>query len=107
MTASARSNTLSEIEEVNLSYLLLAQRLLREDRAAGMLRMGLSEPLADVLVGLSVAQTARLAASNQVLCRFRFDDHAILSALVDKGKSAAAKARAAISLSTPPAGRVG
>ncbi|RBL67755.1 flagellar transcriptional activator FlhD, partial [Pseudomonas sp. MWU13-2625] len=30
---SATSEMLSEIKEVNLSYLLLAQRLLREDKA--------------------------------------------------------------------------
>ncbi|CAH2780106.1 MAG: unnamed protein product [uncultured Paraburkholderia sp.] len=43
----------------------------------------------------------KLAASNQVLCRFRFDDHAVLSALADKGKSSAvAQAHPAISLWT-------
>jgi flagellar transcriptional activator FlhD len=36
---SATSEMLSEIKEVNLSYLLLAQRL-REDKAMGMFRMG-------------------------------------------------------------------
>ena len=83
---SANSDMLSEIREVNLSYLLLAQRLLREDKPMGMFRMGISDQLADVLTNLSLAQTVKLAASNQVLCRFRFDDHAILSSLADKGK---------------------
>ncbi|POR49815.1 flagellar transcriptional activator FlhD [Paraburkholderia eburnea] len=88
MSATTPSDMLSEIKEVNLSYLLLAQRLLREDRPTGMFRMGISAQLADVLANLTFAQTARLAASNQLLCRFRFDDHAILGALADKGKSA-------------------
>jgi flagellar transcriptional activator FlhD len=79
---------LSEIKEVNLSYLLLAQRLLREDRATGAFRMGISDELADVLANLSIAQAEKLAASNQLLCRFRFDDHSVLSSLADKGKSA-------------------
>ena len=39
---SATSEMLSEIKEINLSYLLLAQRLLREDRAMGMFRMGIT-----------------------------------------------------------------
>ena len=86
---SATSEMLNEIREVNLSYLLLAQRLLREDKPMGMFRMGISDQLADVLASLSLAQTVRLAASNQVLCRFRFDDHALLSALAGKGKSSA------------------
>jgi len=90
MKATTPSDTLHDIKEVNLSFLLLAQRLLREDRAAGMHRMGISERLADVLANLTVAQTARLAASDQLLCRFRFDDHALLSALASKGKAAAA-----------------
>ncbi|CAB3965571.1 transcriptional regulator [Burkholderia contaminans] len=84
---SATSEMLSEIKEVNLSYLLLAQRLLREDKAMGMFRMGISQELADVLASLTLAQTVKLAASNQMLCRFRFDDHALLSSLADKGRS--------------------
>jgi len=81
---SHSSETLDEIQEVNQSYLLLAQRLLREDRATGMARMGVSAPLADLLADLTLAQTGKLAASNQLLCRFRFDDHAVLSMLADK-----------------------
>jgi flagellar transcriptional activator FlhD len=103
---SAISETLSEIREVNLSYLLLAQRLLREDKAAAVSRMGISNELADLLANLSVAQTAKLAASNQLLCRFRFDDHTVLSSLADKGKpdgkrAGLAPARTAIALAAP------
>ena len=48
--------------------------------------MGISDQLADVLANPVLAQTVKLAASNQVLCRFRFDDHAVLSSLADKGR---------------------
>ncbi|WP_153074275.1 flagellar transcriptional regulator FlhD [Paraburkholderia bonniea] len=82
---SATSEMLDEIREMNLSYLLLAQHLLREDREVAMARMGIAAPLADVLVNLSLAQVSKLAASNQMLCRFRFDGHAILSSLAAKG----------------------
>ncbi len=51
---SATSEMLNEIREVNLSYLLLAQRLLREDKPMGMFRMGISDQLADVLANLSL-----------------------------------------------------
>ncbi|WP_245964871.1 flagellar transcriptional regulator FlhD [Trinickia dinghuensis] len=100
---SATSEMLSEIKEVNLSYLLLAQRLLREDKAMGMFRMGIGDQLADVLANLSFAQTVKLAASSQLLCRFRFDDHAVLSSLADKGKSASlAGAHSAILMASQP-----
>ena len=105
---SATSEMLSEIKEVNLSYLLLAQRLLREDRAMGMFRMGITGELADVLTNLSFAQTIKLAASNQLLCRFRFDDHTLLSSLADKGKAAElGHVHAAILMAGQPAETIG
>lgn len=105
---SATSEMLSEIKEINLSYLLLAQRLLREDRAMGMFRMGIRDQLADVLGSLSLAQTVKLAASNQLLCRFRFDDHTVLSALADKDKpSTLAHAHSAILMASQPAETLG
>jgi flagellar transcriptional activator FlhD len=88
MTA-INASLLSEIREVNLSYVLLAQRLLQEDRTSAMFRMGISAHLADVLETLTLSQAVKIAASSQLLCRFRFDDHAILSSLADKGKNPA------------------
>ena len=105
---SATSEMLSEIKDINLTYLLLAQRLLREDRAMGMFRMGITGELADVLASLSFAQTVKLAASNQLLCRFRFDDHALLSSLADKGKAGElGHAHAAILMAGQPAETIG
>lgn len=63
-----------EIADLNLTYMLLAQKLLREDKAAAMLRLGLSSEMADLLAGMSLAETIRLAASNFVLCAFRLDE---------------------------------
>ena len=88
MTATI-TGVLAEIREVNLSYLLLAQRLLQEDRVAAMFRLGLSERVAAVVSTLTPTQALRVASSSHLLCRFRFDDHAILSSLADKGKAAA------------------
>jgi flagellar transcriptional activator FlhD len=103
-----QAETLSEIKDVNLSYLLLAQRLLREDKPGGMFRMGISEPLANVLANLTLAQTVKLAASNQLLCRFRFDDHAILSLLTDNGRTCVnAPSHAAIVMASQPVAEIG
>jgi flagellar transcriptional activator FlhD len=105
---SANSEMLSEIKEINLSYLLLAQRLLREDRAMGMFRMGITGQLADVLANLTFAQTIKLAASSQLLCRFRFDDHALLSSLADKGRAGElGHTHAAILMAGQPAETIG
>ena len=91
--------TTNEIGDLNLTYLLLAQRLVREDVATAMFRLGLSREVADLLGNLSLSQIVKLAASSLLLCRLRFDDHPILSALTQDGKSMALQqAHAAILL---------
>lgn len=66
----SQTNFLDEIEELNLAYLLLAQRLLSEDREAGMFRLKIDSELADLLVSLSAWQLTKLARTNQLVCRF-------------------------------------
>ena len=81
------TGTANEIGDLNLTYLLLAQRLVKEDVATAMFRLGMSRELADLLGNLSLSQIVKLASSSLLLCRFRFDDHPILSALTQDGKS--------------------
>ena len=83
------TGTTNEIGDLNLTYLLLAQRLVKEDVATAMFRMGMSRELADLLGSLSLSQTVKLAASSLLLCRFRFEDQPMLSALTNDGKSLA------------------
>ncbi|WP_205183592.1 flagellar transcriptional regulator FlhD [Burkholderia sp. LMG 13014] len=78
------SDTLNEIQSVNLSYLRLLQTILRDSKVEGMSRLGIAEPIADRLLSLSEAQMILLARTTQLLLRFRFDDKSVLSALADK-----------------------
>ena len=75
-----------EISDINLAYMLLAQKLVKQDRAAAMFKLGVSRELADMLAGMSLAQILKLAASNFLLCRFRIDDHPSMSAVVGDEK---------------------
>ncbi|RKD76879.1 flagellar transcriptional regulator FlhD [Kushneria marisflavi] len=75
------SHLLDDIRNVNLSYLLLVQRLLNEDRSAAMFRLKLSEQMADTLASLPISQLAKLANSNQLLCHFALVDPAQLASL--------------------------
>ncbi len=75
------SETLESIRDINLSYLSLAQRLLRTDRDAGMARLGLSTQVADIIVDLSAPQMLKLAGCDQLVCFFRFNDRSMFSAL--------------------------
>jgi len=72
---------LQDIHEINLSYLMLAQRLLRDDPASGMARLGINEDVAEILSSLSPAQLVRLASSTSVICGFRLNDYDMLNAL--------------------------
>ncbi|WP_250520456.1 MULTISPECIES: flagellar transcriptional regulator FlhD [unclassified Caballeronia] len=75
------SESLDSIREINLSYVILAQRMLLEDKSVAMFRLGLSPEIAMILASLTPAQTIKLCSSNQLLCAFRFNDHSLLSAL--------------------------
>ncbi len=77
---------LEEIREANLSYFVLAQHLIRKDRTEALYRLGISEEVADMLDGLSTAQILKIAASNMLMCRFRFDDQTIWKLLTNHAR---------------------
>ena len=80
---------LSEIREANLSYLMLAQSLIRADREQALFRLGISEETAAVIEVLSPSQMMMIASGNTLLCRMRVDDELVWSLLTNHGKSAA------------------
>src|SRR6185295_18720055 len=79
---------LSEIREANLSYLMLAQSLIRADREQALYRLGISEENASLIALLSPAQMMKIAAGNTLLCKFRMDDDMVWSLLTNHGKAA-------------------
>ncbi len=88
---------ISEIRDTNLNYLILAQKMIHEDKPAAIFRLGLSKPIADIIENLSTAQIIKLAGSDMLLARFRFDDSLILGMLTNYDKDAQlAKAQATI-----------
>lgn len=75
---------LNEIRDTNLSYLILAQAMIRKDKAQALFRLGLSEPVADLIVQLSPQQLVRAASRNLMMCTMRFDDELIWGLLTDR-----------------------
>jgi flagellar transcriptional activator FlhD len=80
---------LAEIREANLSYLMLAQSLIRSDREQALFRLGVSEDTASLIAMLTPAQMMKIASGNTLLCRMRSDDELVWSLLTSHGKSAA------------------
>ena len=74
---------LAEIREANLTYLMLAQNLIRQDKAEAIFRLGLSEEACDLLGVLSAGQILKLASRNTLLCSFRVDDELVWSLLTN------------------------
>jgi flagellar transcriptional activator FlhD len=79
---------LSEIREANLSYLMLAQSLIRADREQALYRLGISDENASLIALLSPAQMMKIASGNTLLCKFRMDDDMVWSLLTNHGKAA-------------------
>lgn|SRR5690625_3020858 len=94
------TNTINEdIRELNLSYLLVAQRILREDEVAGAARMGIDPDTAEILKKLTLAQVTALAHSHSVICSFRLNDAQLLTSLTKQPfRSSLQQARATLAL---------
>ncbi len=77
---------LTEIRETNLSYLMLAQSMIRADREQALFRLGLSDSAAERLAALSPAQLMKVASSNTLVCRMNMNDDMVWSLLTNHGK---------------------
>ena len=75
-----------EIKETNLSFMLLAQQMIRGDKASAMDSFGVNEEMADLVAGLSPAQLLKMSASNMLLCCFQFDERVLFSMVTDYKK---------------------
>ena len=97
------SDMLEAIKDLNLTYLMLAQHMIRQDESAAVYRLGVSQELADVLADLTAGQVLRMARTNVLLCRMRFDDRLILGLLTSHGnENMMPQSHAAILLSGQP-----
>ena len=72
-----------EIRDANLTYLMLAQNVIRRDKAEALFRLGISEESADMIAMLSPAQILKSASSPMLLCRFRVDDDMVWNLLTN------------------------
>ena len=96
---------LAEIREANLSYLMLAQTLIRSDREQALFRLGLGEDNAALIAALTPAQMMKIASCNTLLCRMRCDDDMVWGLLTNHGKSAANDGASRLHASILMAGR--
>lgn len=84
----------NEIRELNLSFLMLAQAMIRKDKAQALFRLGMSESAAELLGQMSVQQLVRVASRNMMLCSMRFGDDVVWSLLTERHAAQDADANA-------------
>lgn len=96
---------LAEIREANLSYLMLAQTLIRGDREQALYRLGISEDNAALIAALTPSQMMKIASSNTLLCRMRSDDDLVWGLLTNHGKTPANDSMARLHATILLAGR--
>ena len=82
----ATEHLLEDVQNVNLSYLLLMQRLINTDRELAMFRLKIDADMADLLSTIPVPELAKLAQCNQLLCHFSLGNADQLYSLVNASK---------------------
>ena len=97
---------LAEIREANLSYLMLAQSLIRTDREQALFRLGVNDDTAALIGTLTPAQMMKIAGGNTLLCRFRMDDDMVWNLLTSHGKGASNDGMSRLHASILMAGRL-
>ncbi len=74
------------VRDINLTYLMLAQQMIEADKAAAIFRLGIGQDLVELIGQLTPPQIIKMAASNMLLCRFRFDEKLLLNMVTDYSK---------------------
>jgi flagellar transcriptional activator FlhD len=85
---------MTEIRDLNLSFLMLAQAMIRNDKAQALFRLGMSESAADLLRQMSAQQLVRVASRNMMLCSMRFGDDVVWNLLTESHAPASADSNA-------------
>ena len=73
----------TEIRDLNLSFLLLAQAMIRSNKSLAPSRLGMSITVAEMLARAPTHQLKRLSTRNLMLCTLRPDEELVLGLLAD------------------------
>lgn len=79
-------DTLKSIHDLNLSALLLSQRMIEEDKTVAMYRLGISEEMADIISNLNTSHILTLSETNQLIFQLRFKNHEMLQKLTEESR---------------------
>lgn len=75
------------IQEQNLSYFLLAQKMLAADRKMAMFRLHFNEEMADLIASLTTGQMLKLSNTGQLICGFSVQDTGRIKSILSNDRS--------------------
>lgn len=82
-----QSKVLAELQELNLNYLLLVQKLVIEDREAAIFRLKIDEELADLIAEMSAKDLTMLARQPQSWLRPCVDAASVLKNILSNSRA--------------------
>ncbi|MWP49015.1 MULTISPECIES: flagellar transcriptional regulator FlhD [unclassified Gilliamella] len=74
------------IHHLNLSTLLLSQKMIEKDKVMAMYRLGIDEKTADILSSLSTSQMLVLSETNQLIFQLRFENAEMMKKLTEESR---------------------
>ncbi len=74
------------IHHLNLSTLLLSQKMLEKDKVMAMYRLGIDEETADILSSLNTSQMLVLSETNQLTFQLRFENAEMMKKLTEDSR---------------------
>jgi flagellar transcriptional activator FlhD len=74
------------IHHLNLSTLLLSQKMIEKDKVMAMYRLGIDEETADILSRLNTSQMLILSETNQLAFQLRFENAEMMKKLTEESR---------------------
>lgn len=81
----SETDFLCEIRQLNISYMLLVQKLITADPSMAEQMLNIDKETADVLAAASCEDMATLSQSNQLLCQFALNDSKKIQSILRAG----------------------
>ncbi len=78
------SRLLGDLRDLNLNFLLLAQKMINECQVTAKAQLGISDQVATLLGAMSASDLMRLASTSLSLCTLRFEDPKLWELATDR-----------------------
>lgn len=74
------------IYDLNISYMFLAQDLIKENKTSALFRLGIDDGVADILARLTPSQIIKISGVNQLIVDIRFNHGETLNILTKESR---------------------